>query len=121
MAFGKVNDSTRIKDAWRNPNPVKINLNWNPYVKKAVRGGSVEFEHSKNRSAPFKPLMAKAVSIIKSKPIQVKPAKVAQTKQLAKTKQLRDAIEARKAIYASMFRKTDEDYDSEEYEYDSEY
>merc|ERR1712045_1088594 len=87
MTFGKVSDISKIKDAWKNTKPKPVNnLNWNPYVKKAVRGGSVEFGHSKNRSAPFKPLMAKAVSIIKPKPIQVKPAKGAQAKQLAKTK-----------------------------------
>lgn len=86
MTFGKLNDVSKIQDAWKNPKPVN-NLNWNPYVKKAVRGGSVEFSHSKNRSAPFKPLMAKAVSIIKSKPIQVAPPmNNAHAKQLAKTK-----------------------------------
>ena len=86
MTFGKVSDMSRIKDAWKNPKPKPVNLNWNPYVKKAVRGGSVEVNHSPNRSAPFKPLMAKAVSIIKPKPVQVAPPNVVQAKQQARAK-----------------------------------
>ena len=118
MTFGKVTDISKIKAARKNPKPVN-NLNWNPYIKKAVRGGSVEFASpAKNRSAPFKPLLARAVSIKKPQPVQMAPVNSIQARQLAKAKQQKDALAARKAIYESMFKKTEEEYGSE---YDSEY
>lgn len=121
MTFGNVTNISKIKDAWKNTKPVN-NLSWNPYVKKAVRGSSVEFSSPvKNRSAPFKPLLARAVSIKKSKPVQAPTVNSTQARQLAKAKQLKDAIAARKAIYESMFKKNEDEYDSENGDYDSEY
>ena len=123
MTFGNVSEISKIKDAWKNTKPKPVNnLNWNPYVKKAVRGGSVEFSPpAKNRSAPFKPLLARAVSIKKSKPVQAATVNSTQARQLAKAKQLKDALAARKAIYESMFKKNEDEYDSENGDYDSEY
>ena len=112
MNFSKTNE--QIDTVLKPTSPIQHN--WNPYLKKAERGGSVELtsRRSQNRSAPFKPLLSRAVSIKKSR-----PASIVQTKQLEKTKQIKEAIQARKAIYASMFRKVEEG--QSESEYDSEY
>ena len=119
MTFGNVTNISKINAAWKSNTKPVVNLNWNPYVKKAVRGGSVEFSSpAKNRSGPFKPLLARAVSIKKPKPAQEAPVNSIQARQIAKAKQLKDALAARKAIYESMFKKNENEYDSE---YDSEY
>ena len=105
MTFGSIPVVAKDTRQCQKPKPT-VNLNWNPYIKKAARGSSVDL--APNRSAPFKPIMA-------ASPLKIRPT----NKQSAKTKKIQEAIQARKALYNRMFKANDE-YD-EESEYDSEY
>jgi len=64
MDFGKIKEKNSNVRAISNQ-PASVLQNWNPYVKKAERGGSVDYQKP-NKSVPFKPLAAQVVS--KNKP-----------------------------------------------------